>query len=108
MVADAACHGSRRLVVAEDGSPARELEVRGDHERLALVALRYDLEGQPRPVGAEGNLDGYYLVVTSETDWEDSHILDAYRELWRIEESFRVTKTGGSPPGPSAFGPGST
>ena len=40
-------------------------------------------------------LDGYYLIVTSETDWEDSRILDAYRELWRIEESFRVTKTGG-------------
>ncbi len=40
-------------------------------------------------------LDGHCLVVTSETDWEDSRILDAYRELWRIEESFRVTKTGG-------------
>jgi hypothetical protein len=40
-------------------------------------------------------LDGYYLIVTSETGWEDSRILDAYREPWRIEESFRVTKTGG-------------
>jgi len=40
-------------------------------------------------------LDGYYLIVTSETDWDDGRILDAYRELWRIEESFKVTKTGG-------------
>jgi len=40
-------------------------------------------------------LDGYYLVVTSETGWDEGRILDAYRELWRIEESFRVTKTGG-------------
>nr|WP_143802953.1 hypothetical protein [Parafannyhessea umbonata] len=40
-------------------------------------------------------LDGYHLIVTSETDWEDFRILDAYREPWRIEESFKVTKTGG-------------
>ena len=46
-------------------------------------------------VDAAARLDGYYLIITSETDWEDSRILNAYRELWRIEESFRVTKTGG-------------
>ncbi|MBQ9057695.1 MAG: IS1634 family transposase, partial [Atopobiaceae bacterium] len=37
--------------------------------------------------------DGYYLIVTSETDWADSRIIDTYRELWRIEESFKVTKS---------------
>lgn len=37
--------------------------------------------------------DGYYLIVTSETDWPDARIIDAYRELWRIEESFRITKS---------------
>ena len=38
--------------------------------------------------------DGYYCIVTSETDWSDRRIIDAYRELWRIEESFKITKTG--------------
>ena len=38
-------------------------------------------------------LDGYYLIVTSETSWSDAKILDTYRELWRIEETFKVTKT---------------
>ena len=38
-------------------------------------------------------LDGYYLIVTSETGWSDERVIDAYRELWRIEESFRVTKS---------------
>lgn len=52
-MADAACHGSSHLAVPEDGAPARELEVRGDHEGLPLVALGYDLEEQPRPVGVE-------------------------------------------------------
>ena len=37
--------------------------------------------------------DGYYLIVTSETDWADSRIIDTDRELWRIEESFKVTKS---------------
>ena len=38
-------------------------------------------------------LDGFYLIVTSETDWDDEKILQTYRELWRIEESFKVTKS---------------
>lgn len=46
-------------------------------------------------IDAAAALDGYYLIITSETGWDDGRILDAYRELWRIEESFRVTKTGG-------------
>jgi hypothetical protein len=46
-------------------------------------------------IDAAAALDGYYLIITSETGWDEGRILDAYRELWRIEESFRVTKTGG-------------
>ena len=38
-------------------------------------------------------LDGYYLIVTSELGWSDERILDAYRELWRIEESLGITKS---------------
>ena len=37
--------------------------------------------------------DGYYCIVTSETGWDEDRIIDAYRELWRIEESFKVTKS---------------
>ena len=44
-------------------------------------------------IDAASELDGYYLIITSETDWDEGRILDAYRELWRIEESFRVTKS---------------
>ena len=38
-------------------------------------------------------LDGYYLIVTSETNLSDEKINDAYHELWRIEETFKITKT---------------
>ena len=53
MVDDAVDHGRRHLVVAEDGAPPRELEVRGENDGLPLVCLRDHLEQQPRPVGVE-------------------------------------------------------
>ena len=37
--------------------------------------------------------DGYYAIVTSELDKTDSEIIDIYRGLWKIEESFKVTKS---------------
>lgn len=41
----------------------------------------------------ERELDGYYVIITSETDWDDDEVIDAYRGLWRIEESFKITKS---------------
>lgn len=38
-------------------------------------------------------LDGYYLIVTSETGLSASEILNRYRGLWRIEQTFRITKS---------------
>lgn len=79
-------HGAAQYVrgVSFDARTGEVIEVPG-------VRPEIDREAVDRAAA----LDGHCLVVTSETDWEDSRILDAYRELWRIEESFRVTKTGG-------------
>ena len=41
----------------------------------------------------EEKYDGYYAIVTSELDETDANIIDAYRGLWRIEDSFKVTKS---------------
>lgn len=38
-------------------------------------------------------MDGYYCIVTSEQEMGDREIIEAYRGLWRIEESFRVLKS---------------
>ena len=40
----------------------------------------------------EEKYDGYYAIVTSELDDTDEHIIETYHQLWRIEESFKVTK----------------
>lgn len=37
--------------------------------------------------------DGYYAIVTSELDMDDKEIIEAYRGLWKIEESFKITKS---------------
>jgi len=41
----------------------------------------------------EEMLDGYYAIVTSEWKESDDKIIEIYRGLWKIEESFRITKS---------------
>lgn len=41
----------------------------------------------------EEKYDGYYAIVTSELDTEDKKIIEMYRGLWRIEESFKIIKS---------------
>ena len=38
-------------------------------------------------------MDGYYCIITSEQEWSEREIIEAYRGLSRIEESFRVLKS---------------
>ena len=66
---------------------------RGTGEVLTDSATRPESDGEA--IAAAAAPDGCHLIVTSETDWPDQRMLDAYRELWRIGESLRVTKTGG-------------
>lgn len=37
--------------------------------------------------------DGYYAIVTSELHMSEAEIIDAYRGLWEIEETFKITKS---------------
>jgi len=37
--------------------------------------------------------DGYYVIATNRHDKPDDWIIDTYRGLWRIEETFKVTKS---------------
>ncbi len=41
----------------------------------------------------EEKFDGYYSIVTSELDMPDEQVINRYRGLWKIEETFKVTKT---------------
>ena len=41
----------------------------------------------------EEKYDGYYSIVTSEKNLSDKEIRDIYKGLWKIEESFKLTKS---------------
>lgn len=41
----------------------------------------------------EEKYDGYYLIVSSELKMPDKEIIERYRGLWKIEESFKITKS---------------
>lgn len=41
----------------------------------------------------EEKFDGYYSIVTSELDMPDSQVIEKYRGLWKIEETFKITKS---------------
>lgn len=41
----------------------------------------------------EEMLDGYYAIVTSELGKSDDNVIEIYRGLWKIEESFKITKS---------------
>lgn len=56
----------------------------------AATALEFDEDR----LAADEACDGYYCIVTSETGMADGDVIEAYRGLWRIEESFKVTKSG--------------
>ena len=44
-------------------------------------------------IAEEEKFDGYYAIVTSELHMSDSEIIDTYRGLWEIEETFKITKS---------------
>lgn len=52
--------------------------------RLEFDQARYEKDRE---------MDGYYVLVSSETDLTEEEIIEKYRGLWKIEESFRVMKS---------------
>lgn len=41
----------------------------------------------------EEKLDGYYAIISSELKLTEDRIIEIYRGLWKIEESFKITKS---------------
>lgn len=56
-------------------------------DKKAVVGINQKLIDQ------DMELAGYNLLVTSELDMTDLDIVNTYRNLWRIEESFRLMKS---------------
>lgn len=64
-----------------------------DKETGEILTASSELDINEELIREEELLDGYYVLVTSEMDEPDDKIIDMYRELWKIEESFKLTKS---------------
>lgn len=64
-----------------------------DKETGEILNSVNELSLNIQKIEEEEKYDGYYALVTSEMDDSDEHIIEMYRGLWRIEESFKVTKS---------------
>ena len=58
-----------------------------------LESARQHLTFDEEKLREEEKFDGYYAIVTSEYKELDEKIIEMYRGLWKIEESFKVTKS---------------
>lgn len=58
-----------------------------------IIEAKSQLSLDEDKIAEEEKLDGYYAIVTSEMNKTDSEIIDIYRGLWRIEETFKITKS---------------
>jgi transposase len=54
-----------------------------------IKAKSVDLE----KVENDERFDGHFCLITSELDYTEKQIRDTYKQLWEIEQTFRITKT---------------
>lgn len=57
------------------------------------IASEKDLSLNLEKIKNDAQYDGYYCIVTSEQEYDESDIRKVYSQLSKIEESFKITKT---------------
>ena len=63
------------------------------NKKTGEVANDSDLSLNLERIKNEEKFDGYYSIVTSEKHLSDKEIRDIYKGLWKIEETFKITKS---------------
>jgi hypothetical protein len=63
-----------------------------DSKTGEVVKAKEHLVFDSARVAEEEKYDGYYAIVTSELEMSSAEVIETYRGLWLIEETFRVTK----------------
>lgn len=63
------------------------------NEQTGEIPTGLELSLKLDKIKEEEKFDGYYSIVTSEKNLTDKEIRDIYKGLWKIEESFKITKS---------------
>lgn len=64
-----------------------------DKETGEIEKIEPYLEFDKKKYDKDVRTDGYYCIITSEIELDDMSVIEKYRGLWKIEESFRVIKS---------------
>lgn len=64
-----------------------------DYDKKTGEIIARDLSLNIDKINEEEKYDGYYSIVTSELNMSDKEMRDTYKGLWKIEESFKITKS---------------
>lgn len=90
---DLAAHPGKYTRATSYGAAKYVKKVDFDKETGEILTASSELDINEALIREEEALDGYYVLVTSEMEESDDKIIDMYRGLWRIEESFKITKS---------------
>ena len=90
---DLIAHPAKYNRAASYGAAGYVKNIEFDKETGEILNTSKALELDLDKLKEEEALDGYYVITTSEHEETDDRIIEMYRGLWRIEESFRVTKS---------------
>jgi transposase len=68
-------------------------QIRFDKNTGEIIESASILSFNNELLAEEEKYDGYYVIVTNRYAASDTWVMDTYHELWRIEETFKVTKS---------------
>ena len=90
---DLIAHPSKYQKATSYGAAAYVANIEFDKNTGEILNTGKKLFLDEEKIKQDEKLDGYYAIVTSELDESDDRIIELYRDLWRIEESFKITKS---------------
>jgi transposase len=68
-------------------------QIEYDKNTGEIITPRGELVFNEEALAEDEKFDGYYVIATSRHFESDDWVIDTYRGLWRIEETFKVTKS---------------
>lgn len=87
----ATCVTYKQLAKEELGDASKYLKVTSKDKSGKKITPIMEID--TNKVEEDMKMAGYNLMVTSEIDMTPNQIYDTYHGLWKIEESFRITKS---------------
>lgn len=90
---DLAAHPGNYTRATSYGAAKYVKKVEYDNKTGEILTASSILDIDEDRILEEEALDGYYVLVTSEMEESDDKIINMYRGLWKIEDSFKLTKS---------------